>query len=322
MSLPKTAVFAGLADGEVQLMHGKRIFGADVDDAVGRAGDVGADRHALDQGVRIALDLVAVHVGAGIALVGVADQELPLGLGLAQELPLHAGGVAGAAAPAQAGFLDLLVGRLGRAVDQHLVQGLVAADGDVFLDVVGIDQPGVAQDDLLLAAEEGHLVPQRDVREAGAVVDLRSEMVPFLDPAQSQVGGDGLGRQVVEDSFDVVDLHAVQDDQRLARQANVDQRLFGAEAEAAGAHQIDVQAALVDGLGEGVHHRLGAVARPAGAHADGDARPGRQQLGEAGAVHGVEAGEIADRGHDSRPPLSSASSSLSSERSFMCPKMV
>ena len=34
--LAQQAVFAGLADGEVQLMHGERIFGADVDDAFGR----------------------------------------------------------------------------------------------------------------------------------------------------------------------------------------------------------------------------------------------------------------------------------------------
>ena len=198
--LAQEAVFAGLADGDLQLMDGERILGADVDDAVRGPGDVGADRHALDQGVRIALDLVAVHVGAGIALVGVADEELALGGGLAQEFPFLTGRVAGAAPPAQAGFLDLVVGRLGLAVDQHLVEGLVAADGDVFLDVVGIDQPGVAQDDLLLAAEERHLVPQRDVAEAGAIVNVRGEMVPFLDAAQRQVGGDGLGRHVVEDS--------------------------------------------------------------------------------------------------------------------------
>ena len=95
----------------------------------------------------------------------------------------------------------------------------------------------------------------------------------------------------------------MQDDQRLSREANVDQRLLGAEAEAAGAHQVDVQAALIDGLGEGVHDRLGAVARPASAHADRNARARRQQFGQAGLVDGVEAREVADSGHDSGPPL-------------------
>ncbi len=272
--------------------------------------------------MRIAFDLVAVHVGAGIALVRVADQELALSLGLAQKLPLQAGRIAGAAAPAQARLLDLIIGRLGRPVDQNLVQGLVAADGDVFLDIVGIDQSGVAEHDLLLAAEERHLVPQRNVREAGAVLDVRGQMVPVLDPAQRQLGGNRLRREVVENAVDVVHSHPVEDDQRLAGQAQIDQRLLGAEAETAGSDEVDVQAALLDGFGEGVHHRLGAVARPAGAHADRDARPGRQQFREAGAVDRVEIGEIADGGHDRRPPWSSASSSLSSERSFMCPKMV
>ena len=45
-------------------MHRQRILGADVDDALGGAHHVAADDHAFEQRVRIALDLVAVHVGA------------------------------------------------------------------------------------------------------------------------------------------------------------------------------------------------------------------------------------------------------------------
>ena len=74
--LAQQAVFAGLLDGAVQPVDGQRIFGAHVDDALGGAHDVAADDHALEQRMRIALDLVAVHVGAGIALVGVADEVL------------------------------------------------------------------------------------------------------------------------------------------------------------------------------------------------------------------------------------------------------
>ena len=39
----------------------------------------------------IALDLVAVHVRAGVAFIGVADDELLVGDGFAQEFPLVAG---------------------------------------------------------------------------------------------------------------------------------------------------------------------------------------------------------------------------------------
>ena len=61
--------------------------------------------------------------------------------GLAQELPLEAGEEAGAAAAAQLGGLDLLDHQFGIGVDQHLVERLVAADGDVLLDVVGLMRP-------------------------------------------------------------------------------------------------------------------------------------------------------------------------------------
>ncbi len=62
----------------------------------------------------------------------------------------------------------------------------------------------------------------------------------------------------------------------------------GAEAEAADPRQLHVEPALVDRVGEGVVDALGAVARAARAHADGDARLVRQQLGQARLVHCVE----------------------------------
>ena len=51
----------------------------------------------------------------------------------------------------------------GLRVDQHLVERLVAADGDVLLDVAGVDQAAVAQHDLLLPVEERDVVPVRDL---------------------------------------------------------------------------------------------------------------------------------------------------------------
>ena len=77
----------------------------------------------------------------------------------------------------------------GVLVDQDLVQGLVAADGDVLLDVVGVDQAAVAQDDLDLAVEERDLVPVGHVRVAGAVLDVAGEVVPLLDLAQDVSAG-------------------------------------------------------------------------------------------------------------------------------------
>ena len=85
--------------------------------------------------MRIAFDFVAVHVGAGIAFVGVADDVLGIAFGLGQEVPLVAGEESRAAASAQPRSLDLLDHSIGAAVDEHLVERLVAADGDVFLNV-------------------------------------------------------------------------------------------------------------------------------------------------------------------------------------------
>ena len=211
-------VFAGLLDGAVQAMHRQRIFGANVDDSFGRAHHVTADDHAFQQRVRIALDLVAVHVGAGIAFIGIADDVLLIRLGFGQELPLVAGQVSRAAASAQLGGLDLLDDELRPAVDQHLVQRLVPADRDVFLDVIGIDEAAIAQNDLLLAFEERHFVPQRHFGIAVPVLDGRRDVVPLFDFAIDQIGREVSAGDVVQNACGIVRLHSTQDHQRQARQ--------------------------------------------------------------------------------------------------------
>ena len=168
------------------------------------------------------------------------------------------------------------------------MQRLVAADRDVLLDVVGIDQAAVAQHDLLLALEERHLVPGRHRRVSAAVVDVRRDVVPLLDLAQDEALGDVSSCQSVEDLADVVGPDAMEHEQRLAGEPDIDQRLLGAEAEAAGLRKLHVEATLIDGISEGVVDALRAVAGPAGAHADGDARPRGQKLGQAGFANRVE----------------------------------
>ena len=105
--LAQETVLAGLLDGILQTLDGQRVLGPQVDVALLRADGIGADGHALDEAVRVALQDRAVHEGAGVALVGVADDVLDVALGLAGELPLETGGEAGAAAAAQAAAQDL-----------------------------------------------------------------------------------------------------------------------------------------------------------------------------------------------------------------------
>ena len=85
-----------------------RIFGADVDEALGRADRDAGDGHAFDQDERIAFHDHAVGEGAAVAFVGIADDVFPVGFGVRDGLPLDAGREAGAAASAQSRLGDLL----------------------------------------------------------------------------------------------------------------------------------------------------------------------------------------------------------------------
>ncbi len=137
-------------DGAVQTMNRQWIFGPYIDDALSGPHHVSADYHALQQGMRITLDLVAIHVGAGIAFIRIADDEFLLGLCFRQELPLVAGEIAGAASSSQFCRLDLLDDCVGLSIDQSLIKRLIAPDRDVFLYVIRIDQAAITQHDLLL----------------------------------------------------------------------------------------------------------------------------------------------------------------------------
>ena len=152
-------VFARLLNRFIQAAHSQRILGAHIDDALGRAHHVRADDHAFQQRMRIALNLVAVHISAGVSLIGVTDNVLGVGLGLGHKIPLVACEKAGAAASAEPGGLDLFDNAVGAAVDQHLVKSLIAAHSDVFLNVRRIDETAVAQNNLLLPLEERDCVP-------------------------------------------------------------------------------------------------------------------------------------------------------------------
>ena len=74
--------------------------------------------------------------------------------------------ISGAATATELGSFDLLDDVFRAAVDQDFVKRLIAADGDVLLDIVWIDEAAVAQNDFLLALEEGNVAPQRNFRIA------------------------------------------------------------------------------------------------------------------------------------------------------------
>ena len=90
MLLPSRPMRSACLMARLQALDGQRIFGAHVDEALLRADRVGGDRHAFEHAVRIALQHAAVHEGARVAFVGVADDVLLLLAGLGDRAPLQA----------------------------------------------------------------------------------------------------------------------------------------------------------------------------------------------------------------------------------------
>jgi len=153
------AVGLGILDGLAQALDGQGIFGPDVDRALGGADGIAADGHGLDHGMGVAFEHGAVHERARIAFVGVADHVLLVGLVGQGDAPLDAGGETAAATAAQPGLLHD-VHDLGRRHGQDLGQGFVAAEGNVIVDILGIDEAAVAGGDpeLLFLDRRCHVV--------------------------------------------------------------------------------------------------------------------------------------------------------------------
>ncbi len=151
----------------------------------------------------IALKHAAVHEGAGVAFVRVADDVFLLAGGFCDRAPLQPGGIAGAATAAQAALYHFLHHFGGRHLGKHAHQGAVSGSAHVFLNTLGIDQAGIFQHDFLLPLEERH------IRAANQAADRRTfESVEDLD----SIGG---GNVLVE-----------------SPRAGRDQRSFGAQPHA------------------------------------------------------------------------------------------
>ena len=213
----KTEV-ASLLDGDLKALDGERIFRADVNVALRSADGKAGDRHGFENGVGIAFERGAVHVGAGVALVGVTDHVL-LALGLLHgELPLHTGGEAGAAAAAETRLEHLVDDLLGRHLEENLLESLIAVAGDVVIDLLGIDNAAVPQNDAVLLLIEGNIgVGDELLGLIGIVTETRD------DTALNEVLGD--------DFLNVLGLDL--NVERTLRK-NLDERTLFAETETSG----------------------------------------------------------------------------------------
>ncbi len=107
MFSPSRPYSRACSNGDPGMLDGQRVLAAHVDVTLAGADGTGADHHPLEDLVRVGLEEAAVHVGAGVALVGVADHVLLVAGRLVGLLPLAARGEPCAAAAAKARGLDL-----------------------------------------------------------------------------------------------------------------------------------------------------------------------------------------------------------------------
>jgi len=99
-AFPAQSERARLLECRVNMLDGQRVFVADIENAVRGARCVGANQHALQDAVRVALEHAAVHVGSRVAFIGVAYEVFAMCAGLlCQQFPFKARGKTRAAAP-------------------------------------------------------------------------------------------------------------------------------------------------------------------------------------------------------------------------------
>ena len=134
---------AGLADGNLEALDGDGVFRPDVYVALLGPDGVAGNGHGLQHHMGVPLQDGAVHKGAGVPFVGVAaDVFHALGLGR-RKGPFPAGGEAAAPPAPQAGIQDALDHLFGGHFGKDLPQGHVAVVGDVFVDVLRVDDAAV-----------------------------------------------------------------------------------------------------------------------------------------------------------------------------------
>ncbi len=172
----------GLGQGCTQRPDRQRIFGADVDDGPAGTYRVGADGQTFQYLVGVAFQDGAIHVGPGIAFIGIADDDFCVGLDCGGHFPLGPGGKAGPAAPAEPGTFnrcDYLVGGQPESLDQ----GRVPARGDILVDALRVDLAALFHDNPFFLVETGKLHHGRNhlVFHSGAEYMLEARIPLFQE---------------------------------------------------------------------------------------------------------------------------------------------
>ncbi len=255
--VPKQTDGLHVLDGVLDAVHGDRIFGADVEVAFAGAEGIAGDHHPFDDSVGVAFQDRAVHEGAGVALVAVADDVLLLAILVGGELPFAPGREAGAPAAAEAAIKDFVDDFLGLHFGQDLLEGLEAIVAEGLFEAIGIDEGAAVESDAQLPLVEIDVVLPGDLF-VGRRIDVKEV---FDDMPADEV--------FFDDAPDVVLLdHPVEGVFR----EDLDEGPLGAEAEAADEVDGDFLAKsfFFDEGFQLVDEFLGIVGKAAGPAADDD----------------------------------------------------
>ena len=166
---------------------------ADEDITMVRPGGVAAQDNPLDQRLRVAFQYGFVVEGPRVTLFAVAKDILDRSVGAGQEPPLGRGGKGGAAAASQTGGVNMVQCVRRAQLGQRIVQGAVAAIGDVLVDVGRIYVAGIAQCNAVLLGSHRVAVQVRNPRvQSGG----RGGFVAAFQISQHQVGNRSAQRHV------------------------------------------------------------------------------------------------------------------------------
>ena len=221
------------------------------------------DQHPLDHEVGVALQQDAIDPRAGVALVGVADQEAPRLLRAGEESPLHPRREEGAASAGEPRVHDELAHRLRLQVAlEHAVGGEVAVARDVVGDLLRVDAPDVReQAPPLLVLKERVPLYGRDPRPlAGEHADR--ELRGGADPP----------RRLVDENPDRIRRDRPEEHGRPVRPGDLREGLEPLQPVAGRAPDLDRGAPLLDRAQERLARGLAAGGERGGVPGEVDAR--------------------------------------------------
>jgi hypothetical protein len=182
-------------------------------------------------------------------------------------------------------------------IDQHFVKRLISTDCNVFLNVIGIDETTVPQNNFLLPFEEWHVAPRRDFGISLTVAHVTCNVIPLFNLAVNRIRAETAIGNIVQDTRGVVSLHPTQNDQRITGKPNVHEGLLKASSETTYRRQNEISATVFNRLQKCLIQAFSAVSATTCSHSHSQTRYRRDQFGKARLTHCAERSNIQNARH-------------------------